>query len=134
MRQVRAEHGRTGVRDPWNGVAVPVGGQDTVHLLSRRQGLTTLTSGVQIACGCGCLRPPAGFCSTCTRTACCICYGFCLGCGRPLGRCHSVFIAGTNQRLCGGCADSQRRRGIIRSVTRFVLAPFVEFGDRRGSR
>lgn len=135
MKPIRFETQQDTVQDPWNGLCRPAGGSATFHVLSASGGLESQTERRVVAADCGCLKPPAGFCAVCGdgSTACVDCFGFCHQCRKPICPRHSVFGPSSvpNLRLCHDCHGTRRRSNIVRGIVRFLLAPFVSFGNAR---
>ena len=131
MRPIRGERSDEVVHDPWDFSARKLGQDDTLHVVTDEGGIDSLRTGRHVACVCGCLKPPGGFCAECVQPVCVDCYGFCAGnCHKPLCPRHSVFVfdaTGSVVRLCRACHSQVSRKRIVRGVFRALLSPFVRF-------
>lgn len=131
MRPIRGQRQQEVAHDPWQGHEQPTGQRITGHFLNQAGALESHEVAHAYASGCGCLQPPAGFCSECMRTSCARCHGFCEICHKPCCPAHSRFVvddAGGHHRRCRSCHEASRRKGMLMSVARFFLSPFL--GER----
>ncbi len=136
MKPIRGERSEDVVHDPWDFRARKLGQDDTLHVVTDEGGIDSHRTGHRVACVCGCLKPPGGFCAECVQPVCADCYGFCAGsCRKPLCPRHSVFVlnaTGEVVRFCRACHGQVSRKKIVRGVFRTLLSPFVRFEDPRG--
>lgn len=132
MKPIRGEREREVIHDPWHGGEKSIGQNDTTHVLSDDGAIESLRTGRRMACACGCLKPPGGYCGRCVQPVCVDCFGFCLGCHMPMCPRHSVFVdseSGATLRFCKHCHEKASRRKLARDVVRTILSPFIRFGD-----
>ena len=137
MKPIRGQQNKEVAHDPWEHNEQLLGRKDVIHVLSDAGAIESYETGRQIACGCGCLKPPGGFCAACSKTACVQCFGFCSVCHKPLCPAHSVYEpipGGQSIRLCKPCHEAQGRRRITRRVGRILLSPFFRFEDDHAQR
>jgi hypothetical protein len=130
MRIIRGERSRQIVFGPWENRGEQTNQQDVMHILTDEGGIETYRTGTQHAAFCGCLRPPAGHCGKCMRTACALCFGCCAQCSMPLCNRCSYFPAGAIHRefrLCSSCHQNARRKRIVRTLSKALLSPFIKF-------
>lgn len=133
MKPIRDDRRRTVAHNPWDSSEHAIDHIEISHALTDQGSTKSSTTERRIACGCGCLRPTAGFCFICSTTACEACFGFCERCRAPLCPRHSVFRKGTKEgdtrRYCGSCADSVARAERVKGLARLVLSPFVRLKE-----
>jgi len=86
---------------------------------------------------CGCLAPPGGRCSECGAISCSRCHQHCggtenpspIGCGRPLCREHSHYMAVADGKaipFCGQCYGEISRKQNRKKITNLLFSPFIE--------
>lgn len=131
MKPIRGEQQKEVAHDPWEAHETQLQETDAVHRVTDDGALASQQVSRRFASGCGCLKPPAGFCGICGATACADCFGHCR-CGKPLCPRHSVFVEGPGGkalRLCKDCRESAGRKQMARRIGRLMLSPFVAFED-----
>lgn len=138
MKPIRGQRKRAVAHDPWDYGERTLEHSQIEHILSDEGAIESYETDRRMACGCGCLRPAAGFCAVCGETACAACFGLCDRCHMPLCPRHSVFVNDTRtssvRRLCRECHESATRARRVRGFVRVVLSPFVRFEEEsRGS-
>jgi hypothetical protein len=125
-------------RNPIDGSLDNMGSTDEVHNLSDTDGsLESLYSEETVNHHCGCFAPPGGRCSECGVVSCIRCHRHCggtddpnpIGCGKPLCREHSYYLAladGQSLPYCKSCYGKITRKQRRQKVCRLLLDPFVE--------
>lgn len=136
MQPIRGQRTSTFVHDPWGIGQHLLGQQEITHVVTDDGAIQSEESNRQVACGCGCLKPPGGYCGECQATACTSCFGLCSMCSKPLCPRHSFFVpapgnsspGGSGQRYCKLCHDTAKRQRVLGSAVRLLLSPFIRFG------
>lgn len=135
MKPIRGERQHSIAHDPWENNEHSLGHTEIDHVLSDQGSIESSKTDRQIASGCGCLKPAAGFCAVCSATACEAYFGFCDGCRMPLCPRHSVFKKSPRgqgvTRFCKACAESDGRTKRVKGLIRVALSPFVRFEDHK---
>ena len=130
MQPIRGQRSSSFVHDPWGVGQHVLGQQDVTHVVTDDGAIHSEESNRQVACGCGCLRPPGGYCAECLETACVSCFGLCSACSKPICPRHSVFVpgsTGSGRRLCKLCHDTAKRQRVLGGTVRLLLSPFIRF-------
>ena len=119
-----------------------IGGSEEVHNVSDTDGaLESVYCEETANHHCGCFAAPGGRCSECGAISCVKCHRHCggtdsqipLGCGKPLCREHSHYLTVTNGQsipFCKRCYGKIRRKKNRQTVTKLLLEPFVETGQK----
>ncbi len=137
MQPIRSEREDEFCHDPWNKTPQQTGQKDTAHVLSDAGAIESYNVLRRVACVCGCLKPPGGFCAVCTEPVCESCYGSCHCCHMPLCPKHSVFERDATAealRYCKTCYAARSRKQLARNIAKSILSPFVRFGDEHAKR
>jgi hypothetical protein len=132
MRPIRRKEQYKVVVDPLTGQERPSEGYYENDILSDEGSVDTFGKHKDFFKDCGCLGPAGGRCHDCHALSCVSCHGRCGVCAKPICLQCSVFadVAGGGKvRLCRRCHLRIVRRERQRKVVRFLLSPFVRFGD-----
>ena len=137
MERFRGERKRRVFHDPWTATGKPLEAEEIDHFINDDGGLDSQHTGRAMACDCGCLRPPGGFCAECGDAVVCVdCFGHCV-CGKPLCPRHSHFVerpgSGGRVRLYRSCHESESRQRLVHRAARALLSPFIRFEDGDGN-
>lgn len=125
-------------RNPGNNTADNLGETGEIHNLSDQDGtLESVYYEETLSQHCGCFGSPGGRCSECGVVSCVRCHQHCggtenpspIGCGKPLCREHSHYIAVADGRtlpFCKRCYGRIIRKQRRQKIAGFLLAPFIE--------
>ncbi len=135
MRPIRREGKQVFGHCPWEAQERPLGEDETVHMLSDTGGIESYHTERKIACSCGCLAEPVGFCAECVKeqdigTVCAKHFGSCDKCNKPICPRHCRVNKnqdGKNTRFCIECSEAINRKEIVHGLGRFFLSPFIKF-------
>ncbi len=134
MQPIRSERTRKVASSSWDASDHPVQQDDTDHTLSQAGAIESDRTTQQMACHCGCLRPPAGFCAECNQLICEVCYARCSGCNKPIGPCHYVKSQDRTGRVlveCRSCNGARKRKSLITGLWRGIASLVIDFEDER---
>jgi len=126
--EIRSDKKYRIVHNPWDKTERDVEAEEIRHSLADTGGIESQTVVRQVACHCGCVAQPGGFCSGCHSIICVNCFRRCDRCSRPIGPCCSVVIQDENLRtirLCRECSDALKRKSTLKVFLRWVSLPFV---------
>lgn len=126
--EIRSDKKYRIVHNPWDRTESDVEAEETRHSLTDSGGIESQTVITQVACHCGCIAPPGGYCSNCQGVICVNCFHRCDGCSRPVGPCCSVLVQDENLRtvrLCKECSDALKRKNALKISLKLILLPFL---------
>ncbi len=126
--EIRSDKKYRVVHNPWDKTERDVEAEEISHSLADTGGIESQSVIRQVACHCGCIKPPGGFCSSCQGIICVDCFARCDGCSRPVGPCCDNLIQDENLRtirLCKECSNTLKRRNASKSFLRLISHPFV---------
>lgn len=132
MKPIRRTQKLEKVGIAWSDEERPVSHEDIAHILSNEGSPDSVEVTIRNALDCGCLKPPAGCCSSCGGIACENCYGFCKACKRPLCPAHSFFVEGETGgeiRLCASCHEVGGHNNVLGKLGRALFRPFIDMDD-----
>lgn len=130
MKPIRNELRHEVAQEPWQGRERPIGQEVADHVVSDEGGLASHSIRHRIACDCGCLLDPGGYCAVCGALACVKCFDHCDICRAPVCARHGLVteLPGKSAlRLCPTCRDETNRRRAWQGAARLFLSPFIRF-------
>lgn len=132
MKPIRNEQKKEVARNPWQGKERPTDQEETDHVVSDHGGIESCSTHHRIACDCGCLAPPGGYCAVCGALACTNCFDHCDICRAPTCARHGLVVElppNGKFRLCPTCRDEINRRRSWKLAARLLLSPFIRFEE-----
>lgn len=128
--EIRSDKKYRVVHNPWDKTERDVEAEEIRHWLADTGGIESQTVTRQVACHCGCVAAPGGFCGCCHEILCVSCYTRCDKCSKPVGPCCSVLIQDENLRairLCKECGDALKRKSTLKMFLQLISLPFAVF-------